>query len=54
MKEYLELFKNGFDGSQVEKCKPENGPYVGHNAISGEVVYTIVPEPVNEPEYELD
>jgi hypothetical protein len=40
MKEYLELFKNGFDESVSEKRKIENWPYVAHDVLTGEVVYT--------------
>lgn len=37
---YLELFRQGFDSTVEEKRKVENWPYVGHDVLSGEVVYT--------------
>jgi hypothetical protein len=40
MKKYLELFPNGFDSSLAEKVKAENWPFVGHDVITGEVVYS--------------
>ena len=42
---YLELFKQGFDSTLEEKVKAENWPFVGHDLLSGEVVYTEIPEP---------
>jgi hypothetical protein len=42
---HIELFKDGFDSTVQEKIQPENWPYVGRDAISGEIVYTLVPEP---------
>lgn len=45
MKKYLELFKNGFDETINEKVQPEKWPYVGHDVVTGEIVYTIIPEP---------
>lgn len=46
---HIELFKNGFDSTITEKIKPENWPYVGYDAVSGEIVFTMVPEPVEGP-----
>lgn len=40
---YLELFKQGFDSTLAEKVKVENWPYVGHDSVTGEVVYTELP-----------
>jgi hypothetical protein len=39
MREYLELFKEGFDTTVSDKCKPANSPYVAYSPISG-VAYT--------------
>ena len=44
MKKYLELFKDGFDATVVEKTKVENWPYVGYSPSEG-VVFTVVPKP---------
>jgi hypothetical protein len=49
MKKYLELFKDGFDETLVEKVKLENWPFVGHDMASGEVVYTEIPKPITGP-----
>lgn len=49
MKKYLELFMNGFDETLAEKIKLENWPFVGHDMVSGEVVYTEVPKPATGP-----
>lgn len=32
---YIELFKNGFDSTIIEKIKPENWPYVGYSPSEG-------------------
>lgn len=42
MKEYLELFPNGFDETVAEKIKPENWPWVGYSPIEG-VKFTELP-----------
>ncbi len=42
---HIELFKDGFDSTIDEKIQPENYPYIGHDIVSGEIVYTLVPEP---------
>jgi hypothetical protein len=42
---HIELFKDGFDSTIDEKIQPENWPYVGNDGVSGEIVYTLVPEP---------
>jgi hypothetical protein len=42
---HIELFKNGFDSTITEKIKPKNWPYVGRDMVTGEIVYTLVPEP---------
>jgi hypothetical protein len=42
---HVELFKNGFDSTITEKIKPENWPYVGYDMVTGEIVYTVIPEP---------
>lgn len=42
---HIELFKDGFDSTINEKIQPENWPYVGNDGVSGEIVYTLVPEP---------
>ncbi len=41
---HIELFKDGFDSTVQEKIQPENYPYVGHDTVSSEIVYTLVPE----------
>jgi hypothetical protein len=46
MRKYLECFINGFDSTITEKVKPENGPYVGYDMVSDEIVFTIVPTTV--------
>ena len=46
---HIELFKDGFDSTVNEKIQPENWPYVGNDGVSGEIVYTLVPEPVTGP-----
>lgn len=46
---HLELFKQGFDSTLAEKVKVENWPYVGHDVLSGEVVYTAIPTQVEGP-----
>lgn len=43
MRKYLELFKNGFDDTLAERKAVENYPFVGHDALTGEVVYTDIP-----------
>ena len=45
---HLELFNNGFDSTITEKVKAANYPYVGYDAVSGEVAFT---EPAPEYEY---
>jgi hypothetical protein len=45
---YLELFKQGFDSTLADKVKVENWPFVGYDAVSGEVAFT---EPAPEYEY---
>lgn len=45
LKEYLKLFKDGFDDTISSRRAYENYPFVGHDVLSGEVVYTEVPEP---------
>ena len=42
MKEYLELFPNGFDETVAEKSKPENWPWVGYSPTEG-VMFTELP-----------
>lgn len=42
---HIELFKDGFDSTVQEKIQPENWPYIAHDIVSGEMVYTLVPEP---------
>lgn len=32
---YIELFKNGFNSTILEKIKPENWPYVGYSPSQG-------------------
>ena len=44
---HLELFKQGFDSTITEKVKAANYPYVGYDAVSGEVAFTEI-----APEYE--
>ena len=46
---HLELFKQGFDSTLAEKVRPENWPFVGHDVLSGEVVYTAIPTSVEGP-----
>lgn len=41
---HIELFKDGFDSTVQEKIQPENWPYVGHDMVTGEIVYTVIPE----------
>lgn len=43
MRKYLELFQDGFDETITTKIKPENWPYVGHDMVTGEVFYTLIP-----------
>ena len=45
MKKYLELFKDGFDETVVEKMQVENWPYVGYSPSEG-VKFTVIPKPV--------
>jgi hypothetical protein len=40
MKEYLKLFTNGFDETVPSRRAIENWPFVGHDSITGEVVYS--------------
>lgn len=41
----LELFTQGFDSTITEKVKSANYPYVGYDAVSGEVAFTeLAPE----------
>jgi len=49
---HIELFKDGFDSTVQEKIQPENWPYVGNDGVSGEIVYTLVPEE-NESGYQM-
>ncbi len=49
MREYLELFQDGFDETITTKIKPENYPYVGYSKGSGVVVFTTIPQPVVGP-----
>ena len=46
---YLELFKDGFDDTISSRCAYDNWPFVGHDVLTGEVVYTELP--VNEVPY---
>jgi hypothetical protein len=46
---HIELFKNGFDSTIDEKIQPENWPYVGYDMVTGEIVYTVIPEPITGP-----
>lgn len=40
---YIELFKNGFDETIVEKIKPENYPYVGYSPNEG-FAFAVIPD----------
>ena len=44
---HLELFKQGFDSTLAEKVKAANYPYVGYDAVNGQMAYTEI-----APEYE--
>ena len=48
-RKYLELFRQGFDSTVEEKRKIENWPFVGHDSVTGKVVYTEIPTPVEGP-----
>jgi hypothetical protein len=45
-RKYLELFKNGFDSTLDARRSIENFPFIGHDLITGEVVYTIVKQDI--------
>jgi hypothetical protein len=40
MRNYLELFREGFPSDMSDRTAIENWPYVGHDVITGEVVYS--------------
>ena len=42
VKDYLKTFTNGFDDSLPERRELKNWPFVGHDEITGEVVFTEV------------
>jgi hypothetical protein len=45
-KEYLKLFKDGFDDTISSRRAYENYPFVGYDVVSGEVAFTVIPKPV--------
>lgn len=47
--EYLKLFPNGFDETVPSRRAYENWPFVGHDSVTGEVVYTVIPATVDGP-----
>lgn len=49
---HLELFKDGFDDTLIEKIQPENWPYIGYDMVTGEIVCTVIPEN-NQIEYQM-
>ena len=38
---HIELFKDGFDSTVTDKIRPENWPYIGHDIVTGEIIYSI-------------
>lgn len=48
---YIELFKDGFDSTIVEKIKPENWPYVGYSPNEGLRLSMILEE--NQSGYQM-
>lgn len=49
---HLELFKQGFDSTITEKVKTANYPYVGYDAVSGEVAFTELAPVIDNNGYE--